>query len=50
MDFTKDDTIRPKKTGNKNDVSVSKSTLYQGPLPAADSPHKSYIENKEEVT
>lgn len=50
MDFAKDDTIRPKKTDNKNDVSVSKSTLCQGPLPVADSPPKLYIENKEEVT
>lgn len=31
MDFTKDDTIRPKKIDNKNNVCVSESTLCQGP-------------------
>lgn len=35
---------------NKNDVSISESTLCQGPLPTLESHyHKSYITNKEEV-
>lgn len=50
MDFTKDDTIRPKKIDNKNNVCVSESTLCQGPLPTAEHHHISNITNKEEVT
>lgn len=51
MDFTKDDTIRPKKIDNKNDVSISESMLCQGPLPTVESHyHKSHITDKEEVT
>ena len=51
MDFTKDDTLRPKKIDNKNDVSISESMLCQGPLPTVESHyHKSRITDKEEVT
>lgn len=37
MDFTKDDSVRPKKIDNKNDVSISENILCEGPLPTVES-------------
>lgn len=46
MDFTKGDTVRPKKIDNKNDVSLSESTLCQGPLPRSVKPLSQITDHK----